>query len=349
MRLGCKSVVKKWQEGVNIMDDSVAIEAIGSDAVILQDVPVEVIYGTGADRIAFLHRLLSGRVGSTEPGHGCHTLLLDMKGHVQSDIELLAAQNAVVLFVSHGEGATTAAALNRYAIMDDFVAAAQPEVATLAVLGPSAALALAKAGLEVPASVSEGPLYAHAALLGPWNGLSIVRRPALGGPGFRIWGGRALVDKLESTLRAAGTPSLPHPLAESLRVAAGEPRFGFDITPNRFPMEVGLDDAIDETKGCYLGQEPIVRIRDRGHVNWSLRRLTFDPLGPLPQVGDKLESDQRPAAGHLTSVALVPARGEGAARGVALGLVHRSVGDEILRVLTAAGPVPAHVLAPKPV
>ena len=84
-------------------------------------------------------------------------------------------------------------------------------------------------------------------------------------------------------------------------------------------MEVGLDSAIDYSKGCYLGQEPIVRVRDRGHINWRLVGLDVEG-GTDPVAGDQLESDAKPKAGRVTSVGRLP---DG--RGVALAMLHTSV------------------------
>ena len=107
--------------------------------------------------------------------------------------------------------------------------------------------------------------------------------------------------------------------AEAARIAAMEPRAGAEITPDYFPMEVGLSGAIDYGKGCYLGQEPIVRIRDRGHINWRLCGL--DVEGDVDATaGDALESDSKPKAGRVTSAARLPG-----GAGVALATVHVSV------------------------
>jgi folate-binding Fe-S cluster repair protein YgfZ len=84
-------------------------------------------------------------------------------------------------------------------------------------------------------------------------------------------------------------------------------------------MEVGLDDAIDYTKGCYLGQEPIVRIRDRGHINWRLVGLDITGAGD-PAARDALETEAKPKAGRVTSVGRLP---DG--RGVALAMLHTSI------------------------
>jgi folate-binding Fe-S cluster repair protein YgfZ len=84
-------------------------------------------------------------------------------------------------------------------------------------------------------------------------------------------------------------------------------------------MEVGLGPAIDYGKGCYLGQEPVVRIRDRGHINWRL--VGLDVAGPAdPAASDPIESDAKPKAGRVTSAGRLP---DG--RGVALAMLHTSI------------------------
>jgi folate-binding protein YgfZ len=114
-------------------------------------------------------------------------------------------------------------------------------------------------------------------------------------------------------------PALSEAAAEVARIEALEGRWGAEITPDYFPMEVGLSSAIDYTKGCYLGQEPIVRLRDRGHINWRLVQLEVDgAVDPVP--GDALEGDLKPKAGKITSAARLPS---GSA--VALAMLHVSI------------------------
>jgi len=120
-------------------------------------------------------------------------------------------------------------------------------------------------------------------------------------------------------LAAAGVGRLAPAIGEALRIESGEPAWGVEITDDYFPMELGLDPAIDYSKGCYLGQEPIVRIRDRGHVNWRLVRLRVHE-DVIPAAGDTLESDLKQRAGRITSAARLP--GESPA---ALALLHVSV------------------------
>jgi folate-binding protein YgfZ len=168
--------------------------------------------------------------------------------------------------------------------------------------------------------------------------LWLVRAHQLGADGFWIGGSADAVAAVDARLAAAGVPRLAPAAAEAARIAACEPKLGAEITSDYFPMEVGLDGAIDYAKGCYLGQEPIVRIRDRGHINWRLVGLEIvGPQDPTPH--DAIESDLKPKAGRITSAARLP---DG--RGVALALLHVSVpGGSEVRVKHGDQIVPARV------
>jgi tRNA-modifying protein YgfZ len=326
------------------MDDSLGMLAVRQGAAFVDALPLDVIHGIGADRIAFLHRLLSGNVAGTAEGGGCHALLLNLKGHIVSDIQLLAGADYVRLMVAAGQGQPTSDTLNRYAIMDDFKATPEVGQRVLCVYGPRAADILAIAGATVPTTVAQGSVYAHGSLTFGGREGWVTKVTELGGTAFRIGLPKVAAALLSDALIKAGGVALSPAAVECLRVASGELKFGVETTIDRFPMELGLDDAIDYQKGCYLGQEPIVRIRDRGHVNWMVARLRFPADGPKVAVGDKLESDERPAAGHVTSVAYLPAIGSEPATGAALAMVHASLKTGSLRILTSAGVVSAEVL-----
>jgi folate-binding protein YgfZ len=98
---------------------------------------------------------------------------------------------------------------------------------------------------------------------------------------------------------------LAHEVAEALRIEAGAPRVGAEITDHTFPMEVGLAGLLDQKKGCYLGQETIVRTRDRGLVRRRMAGLRLAGDG-IPSAGDEIVFEQNPAAGRVTSVGRIP-------------------------------------------
>jgi tRNA-modifying protein YgfZ len=113
--------------------------------------------------------------------------------------------------------------------------------------------------------------------------------------------------------------------AETLRVVAVMPLWGHELDENVLPQEVGLDDlAVSYTKGCYLGQEVVSRIKSVGHVNRRLVKLRLLE-GPPLQPGLKLTAPGKPApvAGSVTSVAPLPVDGEI----YALGFARRNLAD----------------------
>ena len=275
--------------------------------------PRELVVATGVDRIRFLHGLVTGNVAGTEPGRGCRAALLTPKGQVVNDLRIFVRPDDVRIVVDAGQAAPLATALARYAIMDDFAAAPVSEFSLFPLLGPAAPAQLAAAGVDVGA-LADAPPLSHAEIGSFW----VARVRELGADGFWIGGAPADVASLHEKL-ATSVPELDAAVAEAARIDALEPRFGAEITADYFPMEVGLAGAIDYTKGCYLGQEPIVRVRDRGHINWRL--VGLDVTGAVdPHAGDALTSEVKPKAGKVTSAARLP---DG--RGVALAMAHVSL------------------------
>jgi folate-binding protein YgfZ len=294
------------------------VGALARDAVLLTSTGRELIVATGADRVRFLHGIVTGTVAGTPVGGGAPSALLTPKGHVIADMRLYIREEAIWIVVDAGQAEPVATTLARFAIMDDFAAAPRPDFAFLSLLGPAAAARLAAVGVDA-GPVAAGPLHAHAQVATDAGDVWIVRARELGADGFWLGAPPSVLAALGARLAAAGTPELDPAAAEAARIAAVEPRFGAEITPDYFPMEVGLDAAIDYGKGCYLGQEPIVRIRDRGHVNWRL--VGLDVAGPRdPGAQDRIESDAKPKAGRVTSAGRLP---DG--RGVALAMLHTSV------------------------
>jgi folate-binding protein YgfZ len=106
---------------------------------------------------------------------------------------------------------------------------------------------------------------------------------------------------------------------EVRRVEAGTARYGFDLDEDRIVVEANLDDAISFDKGCYLGQEVVVRATSRGRVN---RRLVGLVLEGDALRGAKLGNEAQPDAGVVTSVATSPRFGT-----IALAYVHRATLD----------------------
>lgn len=288
------------------MSSSVAIEAI-REGVALTDGPGhDILRATGNDRVSFLQRITSGKLSGVEPGQGVQTLLLDVRGRVLARLLVFVRTKSVRIIVPPGQGEFVAAGLSKFAIMDDFQIAVESDLASLAVLGPKASAALTAAGVAIPSGLAESPLYAHAEIASETHGpVWGAHGRACGVDGLCVVATKSARAAIVEALGAAGIPTIPSDVGEALRIAALEPKLGSEITPDRFPVEIGLGAAIDHTKGCYVGQETIVRMRDRGNIRKRLALLRLTGTD-LPKPGDKIAGEGQPSAGVVTSVGCLP-------------------------------------------
>jgi hypothetical protein len=166
--------------------DLEALDALTSDAASVDlgpDQPMghDLVVATGADRIRFLHGLVTGNVAGTPVGGGARSVLLTTKGHVVGDLHIFVRPDDAWIVVPAGQGDIIAQALSRYAIMDDFAAAPRADFRLLAVLGPGAAARLAAAGVgsgEILGDLGGRPLLSHASI--DAGALWLVRARALG-------------------------------------------------------------------------------------------------------------------------------------------------------------------------
>jgi folate-binding protein YgfZ len=288
------------------MADMTTLQALRGSAVFVDGAGHDVLRATGNDRVTFLHRITSGTIAGKSPGQGSRTLLLDVKGRVLASLLVFVRPKSVRLLVASGQGAGVAAGLAKYAIMDDFQIVPEADVATLAILGPRAMTALGDVGVPVPPALLESPLFDHVEVtteaFGP---LMIAHGRACGTDGLCVVASRTAREALVAALLAKGTPRLEPGIAEALRISAREPNPGSEILPERFPVEIGLGDGIDHGKGCYVGQETIVRMRDRGIIRKRLVLLRLSGQD-LPVPGDKIATAEQPAAGQVTSVGCLP-------------------------------------------
>jgi folate-binding protein YgfZ len=181
-------------------------------------------------------------------------------------------------------------------------------------VGPDAARALSSLalGLRVEApelgALAEGEWRAA----GPPAGSLVVLRTAEVWPeAYSIIGPGSAVAALREALVEAGARPAGEAVWTTLRVEAGSPAFGIDMDADTIPTEAGVENrAIDHAKGCYTGQEVIVRIRDRGHVNKKLMRLELGDA-PTPASGAELLAvdGSGKVVGRVTSAVESPKHG----------------------------------------
>ena len=315
---------------------------------------------TGADRVKFLHGQVTNDVQRVRVGEGCYAALVSAKGRMHSDLNIYRLADELLLDFEPGYSPAVIERLEKFIITDNVqVLDAAPHYGLLTVLGPRAAEAVTQLGLSWALPEQPLALSAHADTTlgqlylmrreGAWSPLLTRAPDATAGagkspaPGFDLFVPTAslgaVFDKLVAAAKSLGGRACGWDALEVVRIEAGIPRFGQDMDETNLPPEAGLEArAISYSKGCYIGQEVIARIRTYGQVAKTLRglRLPAD-LAPLPARGDKLFADGK-EVGQLTSV--IPGR--------ALGYVrkdHNAPGTQ-LTLRTAAGDCTATVVQP---
>lgn len=199
----------------------------------------------------------------------------------------------------------------------------------LTVVGPGARGVMARVFGTVP---DEGYTLLGG---GPGAGGVLLARAQQEAPSWKVWAPVTSAAKCWLRLEKAGAEPVGWGVWETLRIEAGLPAFGTDMDGTTIPVEAGLvDRAFDHDKGCYTGQEVIVRIRHRGRVNWHLRALRFGDAAPA--AGQQLfETGGTKVRGRVTSVAQSPRIGQA----IGLGYVRREIAPPAtLRLGSGSGP-----------
>lgn len=297
---------------------------------------------TGADRVSFLHGLLTNDIKALGPGRGCYAAWLTPQGRMITDVRVLVSDERILLDVRAVDASTIARRLEQLVFSEDVqLSDLTNDTTQMRVLGSHAPDAvIAALGALI------GPLPMNADELRQWTDYQssnfsvedgqvlIVRNDDLAVVGYDIYvlGRRHVVaaGEIRASLQQEGVEEIDHETAEALRIEAGRPLFGADMDEETIPLEAGIEDrAISFSKGCYVGQEVIVRVTSRGHGRVA-RRLVGLTLngGRVPVHGDLLFSDER-EIGRITSATQSPALG----RPIALGYVHRDFTEPGTQVL----------------
>ena len=266
---------------------------------------------TGKDARSYLHNLCTNDIKSLKPGFGCEAFFTTAKARVVAHVFLSCigrdAEEFFLIDSAPGSADVLVKHLNHFLISEQVeIVDRTAELAMMHVCGPLARQFLTSLGYKVAADLQA---LAHASI-----GEVIVRRnDRLGLPGYDVITPAALRPPIEAV---EGNETF-----EILRIEAGVPLIGKDMDENRFVMEVGRTaQAVSFNKGCYLGQEPIVMARDRGHVNRFLVRIQLTGQA-VPAAGTKLLRDSV-EVGEITSSALSPSPGP-----IALAFVRRGHQD----------------------
>jgi folate-binding protein YgfZ len=272
---------------------------------------------SGADRATYLQGLLTNDIADLQAGGGCYAAYLTPQGRMIADLFLYELGDVLLVTLERAVKATVLAKLDQFIFSEDVqLGDVTDTFAQVAIVGPEAAAVVS--GLVE--GVSEARLVAfaeHGNTRATFRGQPaiVVRITDTGEPGFDVFVARSVSDVFNEAVSGRGVPMLDAATADALRIEAGVPRFHRDMDEETIPLEAGITDrAISLTKGCYVGQEVIIRVLHRVG-------LVLDGHDAPPD-GTAITADGRDV-GRVTSGAVSPALG----KPIALGYVHRDFAD----------------------
>ena len=258
----------------------------------------------GPEAVDYLQGQVTNDVEALEPGQGCYAALLDRKGHMQTDLRVLRIDDGLRLDMEAVGGDAAFRHLSTYKVGREVtVVEVTDRLSVISVIGPAAA--------ELVLGGPPGPEHAH-------------RETKVGGIaclavstdlGVDLLAPRTNVPDILAALASAGAEPVSEAAAEIVRVEAGRPRFGREMTTATIPQEAGINDrAVNFTKGCYIGQETVARLHYRGKPNRHLRGLR---LAEPAADGDPVRLGER-ELGTVGTAVISPARGP-----IALAILRR--------------------------
>jgi folate-binding protein YgfZ len=287
---------------------------------------------TGADRVRLLNGQVTNNVKDLPIGSGCYAALVTNKGRMQSDLNIYILADEILLDFEPGLSGSISERFEKFIIADDVqVIDAAPHYGLLSVQGPQASTVVERIGLNFPRP--EKAFQSRSIKDETLGEIYCMNQPRIGSTGFDLFvpihSLAALADKLIAAAkqlsgRAAGWRAL-----ETARIEAGIPRFGAEMDATNLAPEAGLESrAISYTKGCYIGQEVIARIRTYGQVAKALRGLRCaENANELPRKGDKIFSGEK-EVGYISSAIHSPTLNAD----IALGYVrreHNQIGTQL--------------------
>ena len=272
----------------------------------------------GQDRAAYLQGLLTNDIQALTPGSGCYATWLSPQGRMLTDMHVLESGGMILLDVPASTAAATLERLDQFIFSEDVkVGAMGDTLAGVWVHGPQAAATLERT-IEGARDLGNWPDYHHAQFELNGQPVSVARIDQLGTPGYCVYLERATEAAFVAALQSAGARVAEAGALDAARIEAGYPVFGVDMTDATIPLEAGIEQrAISFTKGCYVGQEIIIRVLHRGGGRVAKKLVALRIENARPARGAKLFSGGR-EIGEITSAAESPRFGS-----IALGYVQR--------------------------
>jgi folate-binding protein YgfZ len=268
---------------------------------------------SGSEAVMFLNGLITNDMKTLAVNSWMPAVFPNVQGRLLAAVRIIHREDGFLIDTEGPTFETVAKLLERFTLAGDFrVTDLSSETTMISVQGQKAA-DVVRAAVGDDAAPLERETISNVRLASGAEG-TVIRATHTAEDGFDLFVDANETQILLESLTEAGAQSVGPDVLETLRIEAGIPRYGIDMDETNVVTEANLDDAVSFTKGCYIGQEIIARIKYRGHVAKKLTGLVFESQIALDGRARVLSSDDK-EIGRVTSFAFSPRLG----RTVALG------------------------------
>ncbi|MDX6574925.1 MAG: hypothetical protein QOE96_878 [Blastocatellia bacterium] len=259
---------------------------------------------SGSEAVMFLNGLITNDMKTLAVNSWMAAIFPNVQGRLLAAVRIIHRADGFLIDTESPTLETVAKLLERFTLAGDFlVNNLTNETAMLSIQGRNAAAVIRQAFGETAAALARERVVT--AQLDNGSDVTVIRATHTGEDGFDLFVNANDAPKLLEVVRDAGAQPFGSEVAETLRIEAGIPRFGIDMDETKVVTETNLDDAVSFTKGCYIGQEIIARIKYRGHVAKKLTGLLVEHDGTL-EGGLKILSADDKEIGSITSSTVSP-------------------------------------------
>ena len=259
---------------------------------------------SGLEAVMFLNGLITNDMKTLAVNSWMPAVFPNVQGRLIAAVRIIHRDDGFLIDTESATIGTVAKLLERFTLACDFrLKDLTSATAMLSVQGTNAAEVIRQALGETAATVAREQVAAAQVENG--SHVTVIRATHTGEDGFDLFINTTEAEGLRVALIAAGAQPIGSDTAETLRIEAGIPRFGIDMDETKVVTETNLDDAVSFTKGCYIGQEIIARIKYRGHVAKKLTGVLLEQDVEL-ESGAKILSPDDKEIGSITSSTISP-------------------------------------------
>jgi len=269
---------------------------------------------SGSEAVMFLNGLITNDMKTLAVNTWMPAVFPNVQGRLLAAVRVIHREDGFLIDTESATRDTVVKLLERFTLAGDFrLADLTQNTALLSIQGAQAPEIMAAIFGETPANLGR-----DAAASVDWQGkqVTIIRATHTAEDGFDLFVDASEVETLRDAFIKAGAQPIGNDTVETLRLEAGIARYGIDMDETNVVTETNLDEAVSFTKGCYIGQEIIARIKYRGHVAKKLAGLTLEGEVSVAS-GAKIFSVDDKEIGRVTSAAFSPRLN----RTIALGYV----------------------------